>query len=66
MVTRSESWMSIAEQVTHEVNPAKLVTLVKQLCCALEDRAVPAEDQTKTELEHILTSFPGVRIVGWM
>jgi hypothetical protein len=66
MVTRSENWMSIAEQVTHEVNPAMLATLIKQLCCALEDRVVPAEDQTKTELEQILTSFPGVRIVGWM
>lgn len=66
MATHSENWMSIAEQVTHEVNPAKLAALVQQLCCALDDRVVPAEDQTKTELEQILTSYPGVKIVGWM
>jgi hypothetical protein len=58
--------MSIAEQVSNETNPARLAILVKQLCCALDDRAVPAEDQTKTELEQILTSYPGVKIVGWM
>jgi hypothetical protein len=31
-------WLSIAEQVGEEVDPAKLRTLVKQLCTALEDR----------------------------
>ncbi len=66
MATLSDNWMPIAEQVRNETNPVKLATLVKQLCCALDDRAVPAEDQTKKELEQILTSCPGVRIVGWM
>jgi hypothetical protein len=66
MATHSESWMSIAEQVTDETNPAKLAILVKQLCCALDNRGIPEEDQTKNELEQILTAYPGVRIVGWM
>jgi hypothetical protein len=40
MTTRSENedWMSIAEQASKEMNPAKLMTLVEQLCGALDKR----------------------------
>jgi hypothetical protein len=29
-------WLSIAEQASKEMDPAKLTILVEQLCCALE------------------------------
>lgn len=32
-----QKWYSIAEQVTKEMNPAKLMTLVAQLCSALDE-----------------------------
>ena len=40
MTPQSENrdWLSLAEQASKEMNPAKLMTLVKQLCSALEDR----------------------------
>jgi len=39
MTPRSENtdWLSIAEQVGEEVDPAKLRTLVKQLCSASQE-----------------------------
>ncbi len=43
-------WLSIAVEVREEVDPAKLRTLVKQFCSALEDRkkaASPLTGQTK-------------------
>jgi hypothetical protein len=41
--------MSIAEQVSLEMDPAKLSILVKRLCRALDDRHRQAEDQPKRE-----------------
>jgi hypothetical protein len=38
MTAHSEDWVSIAEQASKEMDPAKLMTLVQQLCSALEDR----------------------------
>ena len=38
MATHSEDWISIAEQASVETDPAKLMTLVEQLCSALDDR----------------------------
>jgi hypothetical protein len=37
MAANSEDWISIAERASVEMNPAKLMTLVKQLCSALDD-----------------------------
>jgi hypothetical protein len=39
MATHSEKkdWQSIAEQASKEMNPARLRTLVEQLCSALDD-----------------------------
>jgi hypothetical protein len=47
MTTHSEDteWKSIAEQVTKEMDSAKLMTLVEQLCSALNNRkkaAIPS------------------------
>jgi hypothetical protein len=33
-----QKWYSIAEQISKEMNPAKLATLVAQLCSALDER----------------------------
>ena len=33
-----QKWYSIAEQISKEMNPAKLATLVAQLCNALDER----------------------------
>ena len=38
MPTHSEDWVSIAEKVSKEMDPAKLMNLVEQLCSALDDR----------------------------
>ncbi len=52
MTPHSENgdWLSIAVEVREEVDPAKLRTLVKRFCSALEDRkkaASPLTGQTK-------------------
>ena len=47
--SQGSNWMSIAEQVTVEMDSAKLAILVEQLCGALEDRHRQAEDQPKRE-----------------
>jgi hypothetical protein len=51
MTTHSENeeWLFIAEQASKEMDPAKLVSLVEQLCSALDDRqkaASPLTNQT--------------------
>jgi hypothetical protein len=48
MTTHSENrdWLSIAEQASKEMNPAKLMSLVKQICTALEDRRKPTSPLT--------------------
>ena len=38
MATYTEDWVSIAEQVSVEMDLAKLMTLVEQLCNALDSR----------------------------
>lgn len=38
MHSENEDWVSIAEQASNEMNPAKLMTLVQQLCSALDNR----------------------------
>jgi len=38
MATHTEDWVSIAEQVSVEMDQAKLMTLVEQLCNALDGR----------------------------
>ena len=38
MATHTEDWVSIAEQITVEMDAAKLMTLVEQLCNALDRR----------------------------
>jgi hypothetical protein len=51
--SEDRDWMSIAEQVSEEKNPDRLMTLVGQLCSALENRkkavvplTVPLTSQT--------------------
>ena len=38
---RDQKWYSIAEQASKETDPAKLQTLVTQLCTALDERMKP-------------------------
>jgi len=38
------NWLVIAEQVSREVNPAKLMGLIEQLCQALDDRKKAIEE----------------------
>jgi hypothetical protein len=42
MTAPTEDWISLAEQVSVEMNPAKLISLVQQLCSALD-----AQDRKK-------------------
>ena len=62
MITPSEdrNWMSIAEQVTMEMDSAKLAILVERLCCALNDRGGSAEDETKSNIEQVVASSQGL------
>jgi hypothetical protein len=39
---RDQKWCSIAEQVSKEMDSAKLTTLVSQLCSALDERVKPS------------------------
>jgi hypothetical protein len=61
MLTPSEdrNWVSIAEQLSIEMDEAKLAILVKRLCCALDDRDGRPEDETKRDIEQIVASCPG-------
>jgi len=53
------NWVSIAEQLSLEMDEAKLAILVKQLCCALDARhGPPTQDQTKRDIEQIVASCP--------
>jgi hypothetical protein len=65
MHTHSEDWISIAEQVTVEMDSTKLASLVERLCHALDDRGRSADYETKNEIEQIVASCPGVSIFGW-
>jgi len=63
MITSREdsNWVSIAEQLSLEMDEAKLAILVKQLCCALDARhGPPTRDQTKRDIEQIVASSQGL------
>jgi hypothetical protein len=62
--SQNRNWISIAEQASVEKDPAKLAILVKQLCCALDDRGAPAEDETKKEIEQTGAPGPGSLAYG--
>jgi hypothetical protein len=48
------NWVSIAEQLSIEMDEAKVAILVKRLCCALDARqGPPTQDQTKRDIEQI-------------
>ena len=52
MITSREdsNWVSIAEQLSIEMDEAKLAILIKRLCHALDARrGPPLKDQTKRE-----------------
>jgi hypothetical protein len=65
MHTHSEDWISIAEQVTVEMDSTKLASLVEQLCHALDYRGRSVDYETKNQIEQTVASCPGVSIVGW-
>ncbi len=55
------NWVSIAEQLSLEMDEAKLAILVKQLCSALDARhGPPAQDQAKRDIEQIVASSQGL------
>jgi hypothetical protein len=61
MITSREdnNWVSIAEQLSTEMDEAKLAILVKQLCSALDARqGSPTQDQTTRDIEQIAAAFP--------
>jgi hypothetical protein len=66
MITPSEdrNWVSIAEQLSVEMDEAKLAILVKRLCCALDDRDGPAGNETKGDTEQTAASCPGLSAAG--
>jgi hypothetical protein len=61
MITSREdsNWVSIAEQLSVEMDSAKLVILVKRLCCALDARqGQPTQDQATRDIEQIAAACP--------
>ena len=63
MITAREdsNWVSIAEQLSLEMDEAKLAILVKQLCGALDARhGPPTQDQTKRDIEQIAATSHGL------
>ena len=53
MLPPREDWVPLAEQASKEMDPEKLMSLVKQLCSVLDDRkkpALPPEQQRGNEL----------------
>lgn len=58
---KDSNWVSIAEQLSIEMDEAKLAILVKRLCCALDAReGSPTQDQTKRDIEQIVAACPVV------
>jgi hypothetical protein len=60
MITSREdsNWVSIAEQLSLEMDEAKLAILVKQLCWALDaGHGPPTQDQTKRAIEQIAATI---------
>ena len=63
MITAREdsNWVSIAEQLSVEMDEAKLAILIKRLCCALDARhGPPTQDQTKRDIERIAAASQGL------
>jgi hypothetical protein len=63
MITPREdsNWVSIAEQLSTEMDEAKLAILVKRLCCALDARqGQPTQDQATRDIEQIVASSQGL------
>jgi len=61
MITSREdrNWASIAEQLSVEVDEAKLAILVKRLCCALDARqGPPTQDQATRDIEQLVAACP--------
>lgn len=53
------NWVSIAEQLSVEMDEAKLAILVKRLCCALDARQKPAtQEQINRDVEQIVAACP--------
>jgi hypothetical protein len=47
----NRDWRSIAHQVSKEMEPAKLMVLVGELCCALEDERREKSDGSHIQME---------------
>ena len=63
MITSREdsNWVSIAEQLSTEMDEAKLAILVKQLCSALDARhGAPTQDQATRDIEQIVATSQGL------
>ena len=61
MITSREdsNWVSIAEQLSIEMDEAELAILVKRLCCALDARqGPPTQDQAKRDVEQLAAACP--------
>jgi hypothetical protein len=53
------NWVSIAEQLSTEMDEAKLAILAKRLCCALDARqGQPTQDQATRDIEQIVAVCP--------
>jgi hypothetical protein len=46
---KDQKWYSLAEQASKEMNPEKLMTLVRQLCAALNERVKPRAVESTDE-----------------
>ena len=65
MITAREdsNWVSIAEQLSIEMDEAKLALLAKRLCYALDARpGQPTPAQTKRDMEQIAATCPVIEV----
>jgi hypothetical protein len=46
---KDQKWYSLAEQASKEMDTAKLMTLVRQLCAALNERVKPLAKESTDE-----------------
>jgi hypothetical protein len=44
---RDQKWCDLAQEVIAETDPAKLHTLVEQLCAALDERITPYQVESR-------------------
>jgi hypothetical protein len=54
MPTNNDEWMSLAQQVSVEMDHAKLAILVGRLCQAIDDRGRLGANRNKREIEPIV------------